>query len=76
MLALKIDGAGASSFHAVAEPVAGPGEVLVAVKHVGLCGSDLNTFAGLNPLVSLPRIPGHEIGAEIVCTGVDVPADY
>jgi threonine dehydrogenase-like Zn-dependent dehydrogenase len=76
MLALKIDGSGLSSFHEIAEPVAGSGEVVVAVKHVGLCGSDLNTFSGLNPLVSLPRIPGHEIGAEIVCIGVDVPAEY
>ena len=76
MLALKIAGSGLSSFHEIAEPVAGAGEVVVAVKHVGLCGSDLNTFSGLNPLVSLPRIPGHEIGAEIVCTGVDVPAEY
>jgi threonine dehydrogenase-like Zn-dependent dehydrogenase len=33
---------------------------------VGLCGSDLNSFRGLNPLVSFPRIPGHEVSATIV----------
>ncbi len=76
MKALKIEGSGVSAFHDIAEPVPAAGEVLIAVKHVGLCGSDLNTFAGLNPLVSLPRIPGHEIGAEIVCVGEGVPADY
>ncbi len=32
---------------------------------VGLCGSDLNTFRGKNPLVTFPRIPGHEIAATI-----------
>ncbi|WP_237154726.1 zinc-binding alcohol dehydrogenase family protein [Oryzibacter oryziterrae] len=76
MRALMIEGVGQSALRDVADPVPGAGEVLIAVKHVGLCGSDLSTFSGLNPLVSLPRIPGHEIGAEIVCTGVDVPADY
>jgi 2-desacetyl-2-hydroxyethyl bacteriochlorophyllide A dehydrogenase len=76
MKALMIEGVDRCAFHDIAEPVPGPGEVLVAVRHVGLCGSDLATFAGLNPLVALPRIPGHEIGAEIVCTGADVPADY
>jgi 2-desacetyl-2-hydroxyethyl bacteriochlorophyllide A dehydrogenase len=39
---------------------------------VGLCGSDLNSFLGLNPLVSYPRIPGHEVSATIVqCDGRD-----
>ena len=33
---------------------------------VGLCGSDLNSFRGLNPLVSYPRIPGHEVSATVV----------
>jgi len=52
------------------------GEVLVRVGHVGLCGSDLNTFSGLNPLVELPRIPGHEIGGVIAATGPGVGAEY
>ncbi|TBW32796.1 zinc-binding alcohol dehydrogenase family protein [Siculibacillus lacustris] len=76
MKALMIEGVERCAFHDVPEPVPGPGEVLVAVRHVGLCGSDLATFTGLNPLVALPRIPGHEIGAEIICTGTDVPAEY
>jgi threonine dehydrogenase-like Zn-dependent dehydrogenase len=33
---------------------------------VGFCGSDLNSFRGLNPMVSFPRIPGHEVSATIV----------
>lgn len=43
-----------------------PGEALVRVRRVGLCGSDLNSYRGRNPLVSFPRIPGHEIAATIV----------
>ena len=51
----------------------GRGEVLLAIRMVGLCGSDRSTFAGKNPLVSYPRIPGHEIAATIVETGREVP---
>lgn len=76
MQALMIDGVERCSIHDIARPTPGRGEVLVAVRHVGLCGSDLATFNGLNPLVTLPRIPGHEIGGEIVRAGPDVPPEY
>ncbi len=51
-------------------------EVLLKIRSVGLCGSDLNTYRGLNPMVSLPRIPGHEIAATIVDTGSKAPAQW
>lgn len=41
-----------------------------------MCGSDLNTFRGYNPMVTYPRIPGHEIAATIEAIGVDVPAEF
>ncbi len=44
-------------------PVPAAGEVLVRVAWVGYCGSDLNTFRGQNPMVTFPRIPGHEVSA-------------
>lgn len=49
------------------------GHVLLKIKYVGFCGSDLNTYLGRNPMVQLPVIPGHEIGAVIEKTGKDVP---
>ncbi len=49
-----------------------PGHVLLKVAYVGFCGSDLNTFKGLNPLVQLPIVPGHEIGAIIEEVAEDV----
>lgn len=58
------------------KPVAGTGEVLVRIKYVGFCGSDLNTFLGRNPMVKLPVIPGHEVGAVIEEIGADVPAGF
>lgn len=50
-------------------------EVLLKTRLIGMCGTDLSTFRGKNPLVSYPRIPGHEIAATIVEAGREVPAD-
>jgi threonine dehydrogenase-like Zn-dependent dehydrogenase len=41
-------------------------DVLLKIEMVGLCGSDLNSFRGNNPMVSYPRIPGHEISATVM----------
>lgn len=55
-------------------PVLQSGEVLVRIRYVGFCGSDLNAFLGKNPMVKLPVIPGHEVGAEVVAVANDVPS--
>jgi 2-desacetyl-2-hydroxyethyl bacteriochlorophyllide A dehydrogenase len=52
------------------------GEVQLQVRQVGYCGSDLTSFRGLNPMVSYPRIPGHEIGATICAIGPEVPPQW
>ena len=44
-------------------------DILLKVRMVGFCGSDLNSFRGLNPLVSFPRILGHEVSATVVQGG-------
>ncbi len=72
MKALRIDEIGKTSLCDVAAQPLGAGEVRVRLSHVGLCGSDLNTFRGRNPLVEFPRIPGHEAVGTIVETGADV----
>ena len=48
-------------------------EVLLRLEYVGFCGSDLSTYLGKNPLVRMPVIPGHEVGAVIEKVGADVP---
>ena len=55
------------------EPVTAADEVIVRLEYVGFCGSDLNTYLGRNPLVKLPVIPGHEIGAVVEKVGEAVP---
>ncbi len=67
---------GRTDMRQVDVPVLEEGEVLLKVRTVGLCGSDLNTFRGKNPLVMLPRIPGHEIAATIEKVGKGVPATF
>jgi len=46
-----------------------PEDVLVRVKRVGICGSDMHIFHGSNPLATYPRVVGHEVAGEVVETG-------
>ncbi len=57
----------------IAEPPApGPGEALVRVRNVGICGTDFGGYLGKMPFFSYPRIPGHELGVEILALGEGV----
>ena len=58
----------------IPEPVASQERLLLKVRMIGLCGSDLNSFRGKNPLVTFPRIPGHEVAATIVVGSRENPA--
>lgn len=66
MKALVIEKSGEARIETVPDPVPINGNLLLKVRMVGLCGSDLNSFRGKNPLVTFPRIPGHEVAATIV----------
>jgi len=50
----------------------GPGEALVRVHCSGVCGTDLHAYAGNQPYFTYPRIPGHELGVEVLAVGADV----
>jgi threonine dehydrogenase-like Zn-dependent dehydrogenase len=73
MKALIIKKPGEAVVESVPEPILESGKVLLRVRMVGLCGSDLNSFRGRNPLVHFPRIPGHEIAATIVEGNCSLP---
>ncbi len=47
-------------------PLAGPGEALLRVHRVGVCGTDFHAFHGRQPFFTYPRVIGHELGAEVV----------
>jgi threonine dehydrogenase-like Zn-dependent dehydrogenase len=76
MKALVITEAGKTSYIERSQPTPAPGEVLLQINRLGYCGTDLNTFRGFNPLVTYPRIPGHEIGAVIAEVATGVPAQF
>jgi threonine dehydrogenase-like Zn-dependent dehydrogenase len=65
MRALVIDRPGEARVIEMERPVAGPLEATMRVRRLGLCGSDLSTYLGKNPMVTYPRIPGHEVGATL-----------
>jgi 2-desacetyl-2-hydroxyethyl bacteriochlorophyllide A dehydrogenase len=69
MKAVVLEGPGQAALKSVQEQEGNADEVLLQVRMVGLCGSDLNSFLGRNPLVSFPRIPGHEVAATVVDAG-------
>ncbi|MDQ1626537.1 MAG: hypothetical protein QOI54_281 [Actinomycetota bacterium] len=54
------------------EPECGPGEVIVQMRGVGLCGTDLAAFDGKAAVPAFPWIIGHEGGGDIVRVGADV----
>ena len=49
-----------------------PGEVLVRVLTIGICGTDLHAFEGTQPFFSYPRILGHELAVEVLEMGEGV----
>jgi threonine dehydrogenase-like Zn-dependent dehydrogenase len=75
MRAIVIEAPGRAGLGTLAEPTLAEGQVLLRVRTVGFCGSDLNTFRGLNPLVSYPRVPGHEIAGVVEAVGIGVPGE-
>ena len=50
----------------------GPGDVLLRIQRVGICGTDYSGFLGKMPFFSYPRIPGHELGVEVLEVGEGV----
>jgi 2-desacetyl-2-hydroxyethyl bacteriochlorophyllide A dehydrogenase len=53
-------------------PKPGEGEAVVRVHRVGICGSDISGYLGKMPFYSYPRIPGHELGVEVLAVGAGV----
>src|SRR5688572_31401336 len=48
------------------------GEALVRVHRIGICGTDYGGYLGKMPFYSYPRIPGHELGVEVMAVGAEV----
>ena len=48
------------------KPVLEKGHVILRIKRIGICGTDLHAFEGTQPYFAYPRILGHELAAEII----------
>ncbi|WP_274649726.1 zinc-binding alcohol dehydrogenase family protein [Paenibacillus humicola] len=46
-------------------PVLGPGEALVRIRRIGICGTDLHAYKGNQPFFEYPRILGHELAGTV-----------
>lgn len=59
----------------LAKPKPQPGEVVVKIRSIGVCGTDIHAYGGNQPFFSYPRVLGHELAGVIdsVGEGVDVP---
>jgi len=53
-------------------PEPGPGEVLLKIQRIGVCGSDVHVFHGKHPYTSYPVIQGHEFSATVEALGQGV----
>lgn len=72
MKALVLKEPGVTAVESVADLAPGEQDVVLKVRMVGLCGSDLNSFRGKNPMVSFPRVLGHEVAGTVVSAPGDL----
>ena len=63
---------GSIEFKEVEQPVAGPGEILLRVKKIGVCGSDIHVWHGQHPFTPYPVVQGHEFSAVVEAIGEGV----
>lgn len=56
-------------FQEVDIPEPGPDQVLVKIKRIGVCGSDIHVYHGLHPYTKYPVTQGHEVSGKIVKLG-------
>lgn len=56
-------------FREVPKPVPDPGQVLIRVRRIGICGSDIHAYYGKHPYISCPVVQGHEFSGEIAELG-------
>ncbi len=63
---------GAIEIRDIERPGYGPDEVLIAVKRIGVCGSDIHVWHGLHPYTGYPVVQGHEVSGVIAEVGRDV----
>lgn len=60
------DQPGSFSIREKEKPVRQPGQAMLKIKKVGICGTDIHAYGGNQAYFTYPRILGHELAAEVV----------
>jgi L-iditol 2-dehydrogenase len=63
---------GQIEIHEAAVPAPGPGEVLLRIQRIGVCGSDIHVYHGKHPYTGYPVVQGHEFSAVLESVGEGV----
>ncbi len=63
---------GKIEYRDVEKPVPKEDELVISVKRIGICGSDIHVFHGQQPLTVYPVIQGHEVGGIVNAVGLKV----
>ncbi len=63
---------GQIEFREVERPAVQPDEVLVQVRRIGVCGSDIHVYHGKHPYTSYPVVQGHEVSGTVAALGESV----
>lgn len=66
MKALVCQQPGSLQYVTKERPVAEKGRAVLKLKRIGIWGTDLHAFAGMQPFFAYPRVLGRELGGEIV----------
>ena len=69
MLQQAMTAPGVIQFQEIRKPEPGPNEVLIKIKRIGICGSDIHVFHGTHPFTQYPVTQGHEVSGEIEAVG-------
>lgn len=72
MLQQVMTAPGEIMFRQIPVPKAGEGQILIRIRMIGICGSDIHVYHGKHPFTTYPVTQGHEVSGEIVALGQGV----
>lgn len=66
MKTLVLTEPGRFEYKTATKPVLKKDNAIIRIKRIGICGTDLHAFEGIQPYFEYPRILGHELAGELV----------
>ncbi len=72
MLRATMTSPGKIEFDRAPVPQPGPGQALLRIRYIGVCGSDVHVYHGKHPYTSYPVVQGHEVSATVEALGESV----